>query len=123
MRRGPRRSGEVLDPRARPGSVLNVPLLGGVHLFSALPLQKDRLYLFEKKLLGPLVSRIQPMVVDEEGLVFQPVLPAPGTDPCMDLLPDFVSEGSLLHFRGVFLATNAANRIHGYLPIEGIQAS
>jgi len=59
------------------------------------------------------------VVVDQDGLVFEPVTPAGLADPLMHSFPDGVSEGGLFQLGSVFLASVAADGVHGDLESMG----
>jgi hypothetical protein len=85
--------------------------LGGIHLLSTLPFEENRLDLGVKKLAGLWVPGIEAVVVDEKGLMLQPVTPARLTDFIVHSLPDGVSKGGLLELRCGLPTTTTANGI------------
>jgi hypothetical protein len=91
---------------------LDLPLLGGIHLFSTFTLQKHGLDLAVEELPGLGITGIQPVVVDQERLMLEPVAPAILADFLVDLLPDRVPEGSSLELGGILLTATATNGIH-----------
>ena len=101
-------------------SVLDISLLGRVHLLARLTLQKNGLDLGVEELPGLRIPRVQAVVVDQNGLVLEPVTPTCLADLLMHSLPYGVPEGGLFHLGCVFSATAAANGIHGDLGVYGI---
>jgi hypothetical protein len=92
--------------------VLDLPLLGGIHLLPILSLQKYRLDLTIEEFPGLRVPGIQAMVVDEDGLVLEPFCPAILADLLQDPFSNGIPERGLLEFGGVFIAATTAKRIH-----------
>ena len=95
-------AGALRPPR---GSVIDGASLGGIHLFPLLSLQEHGLDLFVQELPSPWIPGIQPMVIDEDGLMLEPFCPAILADLLVDPLPSLVSKRGLLEFGSVPFCT------------------
>jgi hypothetical protein len=94
--------------------------LGGVHLLATLPFEQNRFDLGVKEFTGLRVPGIEPVVVDQEGLMLQPVTPARSADLLVHFLSDGVSKGGLLEPWGGLPATSTTNGIHRDLETRGL---
>jgi len=79
-----------------PSLEVDLPFLRGIHLLAAFPFEENRLNLGVKKIPGFGIPRIEPVMIDEKGLMLQPVTPAGLTDFLVHSLSDRVSKGGLL---------------------------
>jgi len=101
-----------------PGQLeLDVPLLGGIHSLATLPFQQHGFDLVIQKLPCFGVPGIQPIVVDEEGLVFEPIAPTCLADLLVHAFSDGVTERGFFESGPVLLTTTAANGVHGNLGV------
>ena len=92
--------------------MLDLPLLGGIHLLPIPSLQKNRLDLTIEEFPGLGVPGIQPVMVDEDGLVLEPFCPAILADLLQDPVSNGIPKRGFLEFGGVFIAATTAKRIH-----------
>lgn len=91
---------------------MDTALLGGIHILSFTALQENHLDLLVEEFLCLRIPRVQAVVVDEEGLVLEPLGPAALTDFTVNPFSEIVPKGRLRQPGGVFFATNALNRFH-----------
>jgi hypothetical protein len=92
--------------------VLDGPLFGRVHFLSALALQEYGLDLFVEERFCLRVPRIKPVMIDQQGLVLQPIAPTILADLSMYPLSQLVLERGFLEFWGVVSAAMADDGIH-----------
>jgi hypothetical protein len=76
--------------------VIDGSLLGGVHLLPLFTLEEHGFDLLVEEFPGFGIPGIQTVVVDEQGLVLEPLAPTILANPLVDSLPDLVSEGSFV---------------------------
>jgi hypothetical protein len=96
-------------------SPLDVALLRGVHLLRLAVAQQHLLDLLVQEGARLRVARIEPVVVDEQRLVLEPVLPAVGADLAEDPIAHLVPEGRPGHARRVGSAPAAMDRFVGHV--------
>jgi hypothetical protein len=87
-------------------------------LLSILSLQEHRFDLLIEEFPGSRIPGIQPVVVDEKGLMLEPFGPTMLADLFVDSLPDVISKGRLLELGSFLLTTSTAYRIHWSLGIR-----
>lgn len=92
--------------------MLDLALLRSIHVFALTAFQENDLDLLIEEFLRLGVSGIQAVMVNEEGLVLQPLRPAVSTDLTENPLPEIVSEGGFGQPGGVILATDALHCFH-----------
>jgi len=95
-------------------SPLDAPLLGRVDLLGPAVAQEDLLDLLVEEGAGLGVARIEPVVVDEQRLVLEPVLPALRADLTLDPVAQLVAEGRSAHARRVGATAAAMDRLVGH---------
>ncbi len=94
---------------------LDAPLSARIHLLSLTAAEEHLLDLLVQELARFLVSGIQPVVVDQQGLMLQPLLPAGRTDALQDSLAEVVLERWATQWSRVFAAPMASDSVHGHL--------
>ncbi len=98
-------------------SPLDLAFLGRVDLLGVAFPEQDLLHLGVEELPRFRVPGIESVVVDQQGLVHQPVLPAILTDVTKDLGSEVILEGSLIEPRLIFITTLATDRTHSTIPM------
>src|SRR5688500_10431993 len=73
-------------------SPLDGALLAGVHLVRVAGAEQELVGLLVQELLGLGVAHVQAVVVDEHGLLLEPLLPADVADAVLDALAQVVVE-------------------------------
>jgi hypothetical protein len=95
-------------------SPLDAALLRGVDLLGSALAEQDLLDLFVQEGAGLGVAWVEPVVVDEQRLVLEPLLPAVGADLTLDPLTQLVAEGRSTHARRVGATAAAMDRLVGH---------
>src|SRR5690606_5541189 len=102
--------------RGAPGAVTASPLdralLRRVDLVGLARAEEERLHVRHQHLAGRLLPDVQAVMVDERGLVTQPLVPAPLADGVVDPLAEFVPERRPLEPRGLLAASDASDLSH-----------
>ena len=100
---------------SRPPLPSDIPLLTSINLlFVRIPLpQQHFLYLPVQKLLSLRIPRIQTVVIDQQGLVLQPLRPALGADLPLNALPQVGTKRSSHQLRLVRPAPSTVYGFHG----------